>query len=255
VTLLTNCWVRRWNWRQGSEAHFYRFLDHERGLTANRRGSRMLMYSCRVQEIKKGEPSFWATDVVSGQRVAELPLDFVGFPTVARDGTRLLMRRSDKPTTCQSWSITTASLLAEWDAELTLQPIELSWDGAYAAQSHDHKGGAQVSVWETATGRLLQNIELPGLSPRLRFSPRQHLLAATRNHRNQNVDETLFINPLSGTCVGMTSGHPMLLENCHTFSPDGRWFASISTDLSVSYQMNPVPSGTVFLSNLISLVA
>lgn len=126
--------------------------------------------------------------------------------------------------------------------------VAFSAGGRYLAQSSD--AGKSLTVWDGRTGAIAAHFETGGDYSVRGFSPTRRLLAVVMNRPEEGIDQTLFLDPLTGAVFGRARGHPLLPIETPTFSPCGRWFASAMTDNSLGYACRPDPSGTVYLTDL-----
>ena len=90
------------------------------------------------------------------------------------------------------------------------------------------------------------------------FSPTHWLLVAIANRLGRPADRqdrTIILDPLTGECLGEAALHPFLYEAEQAFSPCGRWFASGMSEECPHEMDEPVPAGTVLVTDLGSILS
>jgi len=152
---------------------------------------------------------------------------------------------------CEVWDLVRGKLCGRVPASFGISSGRwpLSPEGRYLAWSSPEENC--IKVWDTSQERLVQEIPTIGRYIPQRFSPSHWLLVAIANRRDERVDRTMILDPLTGVCLGETVGHPMAFEpELSSFSPCGRWFASSMSLESYEHWYDPVPAGTVLLTDL-----
>jgi hypothetical protein len=84
--------------------------------------------------------------------------------------------------------------------------------------------------------------------PAFSCSPVNPVLVTIANSNKHPVDVTSFWNPISGEWLGSTSGHVGIAR--HSFSPCGRWFATVSNAAGEEIAVDPMPGGSLVITNI-----
>jgi hypothetical protein len=108
-----------------------------------------------------------------------------------------------------------------------------------------------LALTDVLTGQ--QTLIDPGTPylPAFSCSPYHNLFVTVANDRRHPVDSTAFWNAASSQQIGRTSGHVGIAR--HRFSACGRWYATVSSDSGEEHAMDPLPGGSLVITDIRSL--
>jgi hypothetical protein len=181
------------------------------------------------------------------EALSQLPLQFT------RDLCRALICIEWLPASkYELWDLETVRICGKVTAaDFASNTPLLSADGRYVVGA----SGAwdQILIWDTLHDRLVHRLAFAERRSVDSISSTHFIFATIANWADKQIDQTSFYDASSGACIGETSGHAPDLQGS-TFSPCGRWFASVVEDYGGRY-WQPPPRGTVVLSDLQPILA
>lgn len=120
-----------------------------------------------------------------------------------------------------------------------------------------NRSTSEIPIYDTSRHAVSRHIALNFNYPSLAFSStNDDILMTVVNAVDLpgSPNETIFWNVNSGEPIAWTNGHQMWCYR-YAVSPDGRWFASLTTQHSAGHDAAKIPPGSIVLTEIPSALA
>lgn len=206
------------------------------------RGMPLAAYFCR--QGKSGRKTLRVVDIRSRKTIRTVPADACQHTILSTDGGWCLLG-PDRQDRFRIWNLRKERKVCQFSFR-----ERYWWFRAAFTQDHKYLVNKDIlGVWRVADGRLVNEIHADAEWCRFQFCrARGRRIAALLSRQDGGTRRILFVDMLTGKPLGLADGHT---TGDGVFSPDGRWFATISDhNYRVSTSFETLPEGTVVLTDL-----
>ena len=183
-------------------------------------------------------PAITVRDAIKGTVLHLLDVGSLGNPVISNDGRLAAVAGRNEPEKrCEIFETDSGRrlhLLETHPGDET--DVAFTLDGCTLVQTYDCASGPseivnRVTFWDINSGRRLARLPRTGLPPRINVSLHQNILVTVAPDRDAPADRTRFWDIPSAALFAEATGHSWLSQG-RTFSPDGRWFVTVSKDVT-----------------------
>jgi hypothetical protein len=196
--------------------------------------------------------SVW--EVASKQLLCEISLDEWHFAIVSHDAALAILHLQDNKKAAELWDVRRGIRIRDVAELCQVGHQDFCADNRhFVTEVIENKPVPWTWLCLTDLLSASQMLIDPGtpFRPAFACSAWDNVFVTIANDRRQPVDVTKFWDSVSGKEIGHTSGQVNLAR--YVFSPCRRWFASVSTSLGQETAVDPMPGGTVAITDIQAL--